>query len=370
MERIKGFDGLRALALVSVFLQHYTALGRQYATGGYGVWLFFCLSGFLIVRILHTERQKVEAGIRTVWAALRRFFWRRTLRIFPIYYLSLFLFTLLGAAHILPDWKWKAAPWHYAYLSNFYFGYIEGRWVGRFGHLWSLAVEEQFYLLAAPLLLFTPSRWARAICGATILAALTNDLMLRADMASDMIVYIHPLTNFGALAFGGLVALSLPKGPRPGASSWLAGIALLLMPLFIWGFTKLPLFDPIVASLVSAGPLWAATGLSCLALAGIYMNQESRLVRWLEWRPIVYFGKISYGFYLYHNLLPRRIITRLSAVAGLDWRLPEEAEALFSFGLALGLAALSWKLIEAPLLRFKDRPPRLRLPKAARPAEV
>jgi peptidoglycan/LPS O-acetylase OafA/YrhL len=357
--RIRGFDGLRALALVYVFLQHYTTLGRDYATGGYGVWLFFCLSGFLIVRILAGERRRVEAGLQTVGGALRRFFWRRTLRIFPVYYLCLILFSVLGGLHLVADWTAKAAPWHYAYLSNIYFGFVEGRWVGRFGHFWSLAVEEQFYLLAAPLLLFTPSRWAKGVCGAVVLAALTNDLLLRADRASDMIVYVHPLTNFGALAFGGLVGLSLPAKPKPGRLSWPAGVCLALMPVFIYGFDKLPLFEPVVASLVSAGPLWAATLLASFALAGVYMNQESRLVRVLEWRPFVYFGKVSYGFYLYHNLLPRRIVGRLAAQAGWDIHPVEGVEALVSFLIALGLAALSWKLIEAPLLRFKDRPPRL-----------
>lgn len=357
--RIKGFDGLRALALVYVFLQHYTTLGRDYATGGYGVWLFFCLSGFLIVRILVAERRRIEAGVQTVAGGLRRFFWRRTLRIFPIYYLCLLLFSLLGALHLVADWTARAAPWHFAYLSNIYFGFVEGRWVGRFGHFWSLAIEEQFYVLAAPLLLLSPSRWAKGICAAVILAALTCDLLLRSERASDMIVYVHPLTNFGALAFGGLIGLSVPAKAKAGRLSWPAGVCLVLMPVFIYGFDKLPLFDPIVASLVSAGPLWAATLLSCFALAGVYLNQESRLVRVLEWRPFVYFGQVSYGFYLYHNLLPRRMLTRLAAQAG--WSLPtnEGVEALFSFLVALGLAALSWKLIEAPLLRFKDRPPRI-----------
>jgi peptidoglycan/LPS O-acetylase OafA/YrhL len=356
-DRIKGFDGLRALALVYVFLQHYTALGRDYATGGYGVWLFFCLSGFLIVRILVGERRRIEGGLQTRAGGLRRFFWRRTLRIFPIYYLVLGLFSLLGALHLVHDWTSRAAPWHFTYLSNIYFGFVEGRWVGRFGHFWSLAIEEQFYLVAAPLLLLSPSRWAKGVCAAVILAALTCDLLLRSERASDMIVYVHPLTNFGALAFGGLVGLSAPSRPRSGALAWPAGLALLAVPIFIYGFDKLPPFDPLTASLVSAGPFWAATLLSCLALAGIYLNQESWLVRALEWRPIAYFGKVSYGFYLYHNLLPRRLVGRLAAQAGWDLRPPEGVEALVAFAIALGLAALSWTLIEAPLLRFKDRPP-------------
>jgi peptidoglycan/LPS O-acetylase OafA/YrhL len=346
------------LALVYVFAQHYTTLGRDLATGGYGVWLFFCLSGFLIVRILVGERRRVEAGVLTVAAGLRRFFWRRTVRIFPAYYLVLVLFTGLGALHLVHDWTAKAAPWHYAYLSNIYFGFVENRWVGRFGHFWSLAIEEQFYLLAAPLLLLSPSRWAKAICAGVVLSALTCDLLLRSEQASEMVIYVNPLTNFGALAFGGWVGLRLPAKAKAGRASWPAAICLALMPVFILGFDRLPFFDPVVASLVAAGPLWVAILLSTGALAGIYLNQNSRLVRVLEWRPIAWFGKVSYGFYLYHNLLPRRMVGRLAAQAGVHLNTNEGVEALFAFAVALGLAALSWKLIEAPLLRLKDRPPR------------
>jgi peptidoglycan/LPS O-acetylase OafA/YrhL len=361
MDRIRGFDGLRAFALLLVFLQHYTVIGAKYATGGYGVWLFFCLSGFLIVRILVAERKRIEAAAQTVGGGLRRFFWRRTLRIFPPYYLVLVVFTLLAAFHLVGDWTAKAAPWHYAYLSNIYFGFVEGRWVGRFGHFWSLAVEEQFYLLAAPVLLLAPSRWAKGICGATILAALCNDVMLRADGASDMIVYVHPLTNFGALAFGGLIGLSLPARGGKGRASWPGGVAILAMPVFLYLFTKLPPFLPDVARLVSAGPFWAATLLSCAALAGVYLNQESRLVRLLEWGPIAYFGKVSYGFYLYHNVIPRHLLRWLFKLAHVPIQTSEPVEIVFSFFVALGVAALSWKLIEQPLLRLKDRPPRLGL---------
>ena len=358
-DRIKGFDGLRAYALVAVFLQHYTSLGRDLETGGYGVWLFFCLSGFLIVRILVDERRRIEAGALGVAAALRRFFWRRTLRIFPIYYLVLIVFTVLGALHLVHDWSPKAAPWHYAYLSNIYFGMVEGRWIGRFGHFWSLAIEEQFYLFAAPALLLAPSRWARGICVAVILAAMTCDLVLRSNGASAMVVYTHPLTNFGALAFGGWVGLGLPGKPRLGRLSWPGAVCLVGIPAFIVGFSKLGLFTPVVAGLVAAAPLWAASLMSGLALAAIYLNQDSALVRLLEWRPIAWFGKVSYGFYLYHNLLPRRMVGRLAEQAGLHWRTTEGIEAFVALVLALGLAALSWRLIERPLLRLKDRPPNL-----------
>ena len=92
--RIRGFDGLRTLALLLVFFQHYAKLGQTFETGGYGVWLFFVLSGFLIVRILHGERVRIEAGEVRPAAAMGRFYWRRTLRIFPIYYLSIAVMAL------------------------------------------------------------------------------------------------------------------------------------------------------------------------------------------------------------------------------------------------------------------------------------
>src|SRR5687767_12416372 len=95
--RIRGFDGLRTLALILVFFQHYTRLGQRFETGGYGVWMFFVLSGFLIVRILHGERERIEAGETRPSAAIGRFYWRRTLRIMPIYYLALIVMTVLGA---------------------------------------------------------------------------------------------------------------------------------------------------------------------------------------------------------------------------------------------------------------------------------
>lgn len=356
MDRIRGFDGLRALALTAVFLQHYTRLGRDLELGGYGVWLFFALSGFLIVRILHDQRRRVEAGAATAWSALRRFFWRRTLRIFPIYYLILALFTALGALAWVTDWWWPAAPWHYAYLSNFYFA-SEGRWVGRFGPFWSLAVEEQFYLLAAPAILFAPSRWTGGICVALVVAALACDLSLRASGASAMWLYVNPLTNFGMLALGGWAALKLPAKPRDGTRSW-ALLPMLAVVAFILGFSRLGEFRPAEAGLLAAAPFWSTLVLAVSALALVYRNQQSTLVKVLEWGPIAYWGRISYGFYLYHNLLPHNLLTSLFRRLGLDWRVGEIPEAAFSFALGFGLAALSWKLIERPIMSFKDRPPR------------
>jgi peptidoglycan/LPS O-acetylase OafA/YrhL len=358
-QRVRGFDGLRALALIAVFLQHYTVFGRVNSTGGYGVWLFFALSGFLIVRILAEERRRVEVGGTTTGAALRRFFWRRTLRIMPIYYLVLALFTVMAALHWVHDFTWPAVAWHYAYLSNIYFADVAGRWVGRFGHFWSLAIEEQFYLLAAPALLLTPSRWARKLCLVMLAAAAVCDLWLRSENASDMVLYANSLTNFGALAFGGWMGLGLPAAPAAGTRSWPIALLIAIGVGLVLGFPHIGLFTPGVALLVAALPFWSTVLVAGLLLVAVHRNQASAAVRVLEWGPISYFGKVSYGFYLYHNLIPHWLIGGLAHKAGLNWRVPVEVETLFSFVLALGIAAASWKLIERPLLRFKDRLPDL-----------
>jgi len=358
-DRIRGFDGLRALALVAVFLQHYTPLGRDYETGGYGVWLFFALSGFLIVRILVAERRRMEAG-DTAWsAALGRFFWRRTLRIWPAYYLALGVFTVLAAVRLVDDFPLKDAWWHYAYLSNVYFGEVLGRWIGRFGHFWSLAVEEQFYLLAAPLLILAPSRWARGLCAAVVLASLSCNLAMRSSGATAMALYTHPLINFGALAFGGWIGLGAPARPAGGSASWPALGCLGAMVAFIVGFHHIGAMPEGAALMVAAAPFLFATVAGGLALLAVYLNQQSLVVRALEWGPIAYFGRVSYGFYLYHNLLPRWLVTRLAQGLGFDWRAPWWLEAGVSFALALGVAALSWAVLEKPILRLKDRVPRL-----------
>jgi peptidoglycan/LPS O-acetylase OafA/YrhL len=355
-QRIKGFDGLRALAVLAVFLQHYTTFGRNLHLGSYGVWLFFALSGFLIVRILQDERQAIASGTTTHAAALARFFWRRALRLMPIYYLVLVVFTVMSALHWVRDFPLGDAWWHYAWLSNHYFGQVLGEWTGRFGYLWSLAVEQQFYLLAAPAILFAPVGWARPLCGALAIAALAQSPLLWAGGATPIEIYTNSLLNFGVMALGGLVGLSTPAVTRDGDRSWpvlacFAGVAVVGGSFWFMGAVPRP-----TAALIGGLPLAATAVLGSLALASVHQNQASRLVGALEWAPLAYLGKISYGFYLFHNLPPHWMITGLSARLGLPIRAPESLEALLNFAVALALAALSWRLIERPLARLKDRP--------------
>ena len=145
---IKQLDGIRAIAVLLVIVSHWFPGGfaSRYVLGSIGVDIFFVLSGFLITRILIAERLKFSAAPSTYsrLKSIKNFMVRRSLRIFPIYYLLLILLVLCANQFPNPvaqDWKW-----YFFYLQNILF-YINQGWPGgKLSHLWSLAVEEQFYL--------------------------------------------------------------------------------------------------------------------------------------------------------------------------------------------------------------------------------
>ena len=139
-------DGLRCFAVFSVLVAHFChdlpGIGRAGPWGGLlGVRLFFVLSGFLITQILLRERDAMRAAGVGVWTAIRPFYARRFLRIFPLYYGVLLVATALAVYPVR-----ESLPWHLAYASNFYMA-REGTWVPTVAHFWTLAMEEQFYLL-------------------------------------------------------------------------------------------------------------------------------------------------------------------------------------------------------------------------------
>jgi peptidoglycan/LPS O-acetylase OafA/YrhL len=151
-DRIRGFDGLRAIAFLLVFASHKIHFAHADSAGDVGVWLFFVLSGFLITRILARSRSEIEIGISTVRKSLRHFYLRRTARIFPPYYLLLAFFAAASLFVQIDHFGMLEKLAYLLYGTNILVA-ARGQWVGDFGHLWTLAVEEQFYLLFAPLVL-------------------------------------------------------------------------------------------------------------------------------------------------------------------------------------------------------------------------
>ena len=154
---------------------------------------------------------------------------------------------------------------------------MAGRWVGRFGHLWSLAVEQQFYLLAAPVLILIPSRWARGACLAALALAGTCALVMLATGADAMARYTNSLVNFGPMALGGWLALGRSEHPEEG-KAWLptaVPLALLVvLPVLVWKLSALAVMP---GPVLETAALFTGTLAAGLLIRGLYRNQAERL---------------------------------------------------------------------------------------------
>jgi peptidoglycan/LPS O-acetylase OafA/YrhL len=355
--RIAGFDGLRAIAVLMVFFQH-RLFGDIGEIGHLGVWIFFALSGFLIIGILSAQRTRIERNGSRFGAELKRFLYRRTLRIFPIYYLMLVVMCVLMAFGMASPELAGGMPFHFAYLSNFWIGSVLHDWPGRYSHLWSLAIEEQFYLVFAPLLLLVAARRHRAVCLAIVAVGLVSLLAMRAAQWQDITIYTHPLTNFWLLALGGMGGLMI-AGKESRLRVMLGhGMTLFVLSVCLVGLCATePRWSQLGSSLAFT-TVSAVYGVSIAALVcSIACCRNAAVVALLETGWLVSFGRISYGFYLYHNLIPDLTRNR-HATAFFGGTVPlwaHLAGIAASFAISLTMAVLSWRLIEAPILRLKTR---------------
>ncbi len=324
---------------------------------GLGVDLFFVLSGFLITGILCDTKESP--------AYFRNFFARRTLRIFPLYYAVLAV--VAAGQLLLPDVDslsfitTEASIANWTYTSNFLLAFrgwnAEPLFLIPF---WSLAVEEQFYLIWPAVVLGLGAKALSRVCIVAIGMALAVRLVLLASGA-EVAAYVLLPARMDALLIGALIALhrrELWRMPRwMGSPGFLAFTWLLLLGALATRSSEPNGFFGNAGYGIHFTVAGLAFGTLLLALV------EERHSRWLallfRWTPLRFFGKYSYAIYIVHvaviTLLPK-LIRRVSiGVTG------EALEpGIFVFGLlALGvsvlLALITWRLIERPALRLRER---------------
>ena len=346
-------DGLRAVAIALVLAQHLLPLHRLLPNpdrlpphklvpplGFYGVCLFFVLSGFLITRILLACRERVTLGESGTARQLGAFYARRTLRIFPLYYGTLLVLALLDVRHIR-----ERLPWHLTYTENWLFSTGAYNAGGFDRHLWSLAVEEQFYLVWPWVILLSP----RKLLLPLMALAFACGPLWRAWFALrgwpwQWAQFPTP-ANLDLLAMGGIVALAWP---HLRARRWLAWSCLVVgLPAAL--FTVV-LFrsDFLLTTRQILQP--TALALCFAAFVGFCGQGVPVAGKLLELRPVLYVGKVSYAMYVFHNFAP----------PVLRWAVGDRlgASQTWGFGVAsvaltLAAAALSWHLFEAPINRLK-----------------
>ncbi len=352
MKHLTALDGIRAIALFLVIVSHWldkSYFAQAFAPGAIGVDVFFVLSGFLITTILLQNRLRAEAYGNSKQVVVKNFFVRRSLRIFPIYYL--FIFACLAVGPLTGTSIRQHALYFLTYTSNFYF-YQQHAWDGMVSHLWSLAVEEQFYLLWPWVMLFTPRRYLLAAILLFISVGMASGYVIAGKELGDFALTL-PVSCFDAFGLGALLAFILVFHKSRlalahrvlGLAALVCGIQALSMQTQ-WPLRLLP--DRTVYALIA---LWL--------IAGVVLAQETnkKPSALLTNRGLVFIGKISYGMYLYHlplawdaGLLDRYLNHRLPAAL-----LPYLAYVVFAENLVVLvlLAWVSWVLVERPILRLK-----------------
>lgn len=346
-EHFPQLDGLRAIAVVLVFLHHWSLPSS--GLGIIGVQLFFVLSGFLITRILLELRNASDTSGQSIRFSLRQFYARRFLRIFPLYYFCLILFVILDRFAIR-----ETAIWHFFYLSNFRFFFL-GTFEGPFSHFWTLAVEEQFYLIWPFVVLLAPRRSLPQILLFFIVIAPLTRAAIWATIGQHFASTSTLLpANLDTLGLGALGACwreafgSVPESVRRWGN-WILPVCLIEMGLARWiggAGIIITTLDSLAVAVVS---LW-------LVLAGT-KGFKGFFGAFLLYPVIQYLGRISYGLYVWHMFAPA-FLRNLLKVA----RLPETWNHgiigfILLFAGTVAIATVSWILLERPINRFKSRFP-------------
>lgn len=348
---IPALDGLRLVAFLMVWWAHalpgpdaanlppIPLYGGFLLSGTYGVSVFFVLSAYLITRLLLTEREKNGR------IDIRAFYVRRTLRIWPLYFLVVGITTAESIFHVHQVYPGELLALC-TFTANWYRVFV-GEIHSFAAVLWSVSVEEQFYLVWPFVIAFGSRSSLRNLSVAMIAVAFLARIAVFVAQQRGMFPVKDPYfgmenattSHLDSLGFGTLLALAGDRLPKLGGWKWYASFFACLGALVVhaqwfptsFRVTPLGFRDPVGFSLV---PPVAA------AMVALALNAKGTF---LEWRPAVALGRITFGMYCYHLWVLEHVR------GGPEVRLPA------SLFFTVGVAWLSYQLYEGRFLRLKNR---------------
>ncbi len=346
----QNLDGLRGIAAIMVVICHFflmnsvehyigsKAYGQFSKFGQHGVSLFFVLSGFVITRILINNKSEDNY--------FRQFYWRRFLRIFPLYYLFLFLWywilPLIVHNDILP--LHKQIPFYF-YFQNFdWLTHVSQEAPGQPYHYWSLAVEEHFYLIWPLVIYITPAKHvSKVIIGMILLVIPIKILFLNHGISINKTTF----TRFDQILLGALLAYLESNNQLFERSQFFKKLfkilLLVCLPLAVYVFANKGRFHEL-KEVVKYNLL----GLIFFAIIGLVILSKAKagFNKFLESKVMQYLGTISYGIYVWHAaallLVDKLMLTKI-------WPL----DFLFTLILTLIMAHCSYFYYEKKILKYK-----------------
>jgi peptidoglycan/LPS O-acetylase OafA/YrhL len=347
-------DGIRFLAFLLVFLFHalpYPTVGQPgwrvqlvlVQECSSGLCLFFTLSAYLITSLLLAERHATGA------VSIKKFYIRRLLRIWPLYFVAIAIGMLLAVlTHRLSDVT--ALVWYLLFAGNFYC--VAHGWLANpMSPLWSISIEEQFYLLW-PWAMRRLSRHMLAVCALFFIVAANITLIVSSRIhATDAAVWANTFVQFQMFAVG--ILLALRKGGI-AHNQFGTGYLLVVAAPILWYLAQHQLSSrQPEAGMTAIGPValvaaFALIALGCAAvLQGFLMIGPSRMPQWA-----VYLGKISYGLYVFHALAIEFARAFFDPAHRLTYF---AASTVLAFLLTVAAAVVSYHFLESPFLRLKTR---------------
>ncbi|MGO8422246.1 acyltransferase family protein [Rhizobium ruizarguesonis] len=359
--RIPGLDGLRAISLLMVLMAHWAPpsfLDNVTEWGRNGLLIFFVISGFLITRILVdlARRTPEKGGLQL----LKGFYGRRFFRIQPIYYLALAFVIYLGFNAVQED-----VIYHIFFVQNLANVLLRSD-IGTYGPAapwWSLAVEEQFYLFWAPIVIFSrPKAWKLSLIGAFALAIGWRAFAWYADLGAANVLVTFG--NLDSLAAGAAVAIiTSSRSITPSVSrcfSAILAVGIAALCLLSWTEMSQGLFafrGSFVGRVLADIPVYmiASSLIFFLAVGG-----AKTAAKLMENPVLVFIGKRSYGAYVYHQVVNYTfyfVVTPLwiEPLFGVKLGFRGLVEFCVFGAVTLLVATLSYRYIEQPIFRLRDR---------------
>lgn len=301
----KQLDSFRFFAVFLVLINHWLddiPYVEELRLGSFGVEFFFVISGFLISLQLYDFKDKVDNKMTSTQNALYVFYWRRILRIFPLYYFVLILATLFNKGEIR-----EAFLWNLGYMSNFYLIKVQ-HWTSTFSHFWSLSVEEHFYIVWPIIILLVNKKYLWPIFIFVIALSVFFRYLVFYPYHDFFEVSIHTLSCLDLFMLGAFLAY-LYKYQIHFLNQFfqirglaLFGVFIFIILYSIWFFQP----DWIGFNWVYQRLFFGATYV--ILLGFVVKGIRGSVGRILENKRLVKLGKLSYGIYLVHNFIPGALL--------------------------------------------------------------
>jgi peptidoglycan/LPS O-acetylase OafA/YrhL len=343
LQHLPELDSLRTVAVLMTLLAHFSPIEIPYMW--YGVPIFFTISGFLVTTILlNTMKFRSSESKATIF---KNFMIRRVLRLFPIYYVFIIFFWLAKNYLGLYLWKDEFTPYFFTYTPNFLIYQIGSENTGCFAHLWSLGVEEQFYLFWPLIVLFTADRYKMLMIA----------IMISISLAYNFINFTNtrrgamPFAHFHTLGVGAVLACYYVM--QGAVINWLKKYR---HAIFSFTFIHLIL---VLIFFKDSSPYWhlyreVSLCICTFSIVTVSIFGWGGLVGYFTRNKYVqYIGTISYGIYLFHMPVPfllRSIGKKYFPVS----QLPPVLFLFICLIITFSLAVLSYKFIERPFLKLKQ----------------